>query len=114
MFAHYRQRFGTCVAQSWRSLLRKLFGIEFGVNTLYAAARSSDRDTPGLHPNEAANFICACGMPRLIDDPSEHEMTEARELYLSNSNFYLSAAAAVKGGSWARIHTPDELKNSIE
>jgi hypothetical protein len=109
---HYYQEHGTCVAQAIRALLKKYYGIDFGIEMTYGGGRVAYTGQ-GLYPNEAVNFVCTNGIARLVDDPKEFEVPEAISYFNTNKAFYLAAGADFKDAKWARVKTREEMKAVI-
>lgn len=111
--AAYKQKHGTCVAQSVRFGYHLRYATAFGVDFLYGGARSSCVPIEGLYPNEAANFVCKHGLAPLGDDPGEHDARYAMSYYAKHRAQLEKAAAPYKGWTWARLYSVDEIKAAV-
>lgn len=109
--SNYDQDAGNCVMQTYRNIMRSIFGIEFGVDMGYGGYRT--HETEGMYPNVAANGLCQHGIAPLKYDPGEREVKAVINYYLSNKAALHKYAEPYKGLTWGRAATADAIKQAL-
>jgi len=109
--SNYNQGAGNCVMQTYRSIMRAIFGIEFGVDMGYGGFRK--HDSAGMYPNVAANGLCQYGIAPAKYDSGEREVQAVITYYNANKKALHEHAAPYKGLTWGRATTADQIKQSL-
>ena len=108
---NYDQEAGNCVMQTLRSIMRSIYGIEFGVDMGYGGFRTHNLE--GLYPSEAVNGLCKHGIAPLKYDPREREVPEVISYYNANRDKLHKYAEPYKGCTWGRAYSADDIKQAL-
>lgn len=108
---HYDQKANTCVPQTLRLIYQLAYGVDFGVNYVYAGGRSGTYY--GMYPAEAMNFLVKAGDARLADDPYELEVPEAIAYYNQHKGEIGPKAAFYDGCIWAAARSEAQIKEAL-
>ncbi len=109
--SNYNQRVNNCVMQVFRSAMRSIYGIEFGVDMGYGGFRNHNGE--GMYPNVAANGLCQYGIAPLKYDSGEREVTAVINYYQANKTKLHKYAEPYKGLTWGRAYTASDIKQAL-
>lgn len=109
--SNYNQGVNNCVPQVFRSGLRSIYGIEFGVDMCYGGFRNHNGE--GMYPSVAATGLCKYGIAPLKYDPGEREVPAVIDYYRANQARLHKYAEPYKGVTWGRAYAVSDIKQAL-